>query len=230
MFIGPDYAEVARPLVDLTRKDSRSHWTELHTQAVRMLKQRLIDYTTLQVPYTTKPSDPYTDASGYTIGRVLEQAEQPVGFLTQVINPSHQNCLIYNQNLLAFVTAVERWSRLLQVAKVTAHTDHQAVTHMQQVKASKPLRGRAARSLDFLAEVPDLTITYLQGGRNQVAEALSGLSCYPSSRLLPTGNGHATPHTGATRATYSSSRTRDLAHNTRGRPPNYRELHSFTDT
>ena len=47
MFMGPDYADLARPLVDLTRKDVSFEWTELHTQAVRQLKQRLIDYTTL---------------------------------------------------------------------------------------------------------------------------------------------------------------------------------------
>ncbi|CDJ69225.1 OSJNBa0042F21.10 protein, related [Eimeria necatrix] len=35
MFMGPDYADVARPLVDLTRKDVSVNWTELHKQAVR---------------------------------------------------------------------------------------------------------------------------------------------------------------------------------------------------
>ncbi|CDJ62604.1 OSJNBa0079C19.6 protein, related, partial [Eimeria necatrix] len=82
MFMGPDYADVARPLVDLTRKDVSFEWTELHTQAVRQLKQRLIDFTTLQVPDTTKPFDLYTDASGYAIGAVLEQKGKHIGFLS----------------------------------------------------------------------------------------------------------------------------------------------------
>ncbi|CDJ36108.1 Similar to Transposon MAGGYgagandpolgenehomologues, related [Eimeria mitis] len=37
----------------------------------------------------------------------------------------------------------------------------------------KHLRGRTARWLDFLAEFPDLSISYLQGAHNKVADALS---------------------------------------------------------
>ncbi|CDJ66249.1 hypothetical protein ENH_00017460, partial [Eimeria necatrix] len=81
MFMGPDYADVALPLVDITRKDFSFKWTELHTQAVRQLEQHLIDFTTLQVPDTTKPFELYTDASGYAIGAVLEQDGKPIGFL-----------------------------------------------------------------------------------------------------------------------------------------------------
>ncbi|CDJ68079.1 OSJNBa0042D13.18 protein, related, partial [Eimeria necatrix] len=49
MFMGPEFARVARPLVDLTRKGVPFQWTDAHTQAVRHLKQRLVDYTTLQI-------------------------------------------------------------------------------------------------------------------------------------------------------------------------------------
>ncbi|CDJ63099.1 OSJNBa0042D13.18 protein, related [Eimeria necatrix] len=42
MFMRPDYADVSRPLVDLTR----FRWTELHTKTVQQLKQRLIDFST----------------------------------------------------------------------------------------------------------------------------------------------------------------------------------------
>ncbi|CDJ65372.1 OSJNBa0042D13.18 protein, related, partial [Eimeria necatrix] len=59
MFMGPDFARVARPLVDLTRKGVPFQWTDAHTQAVRHLKQRLIDYTTLQISDTTKPFELY---------------------------------------------------------------------------------------------------------------------------------------------------------------------------
>ena len=48
MFMGPDYADISRPMVTLTRKDTPFHCTDAQTQVVRQLKQRLIDYTTLQ--------------------------------------------------------------------------------------------------------------------------------------------------------------------------------------
>ncbi|CDJ69822.1 OSJNBa0042F21.10 protein, related [Eimeria necatrix] len=132
-----------------------------------------MDFTTLQVPDTTKPFELYTDVSGYAIGAVLEQEGKPIGFLSQVMDPTQQKYSIYDQELLALVTALDKWSHLLRVSKVTAHTDHQALTHLQRLQASKPLRGRTARRLDLLVESPDLHIAYVQGARNQAADALS---------------------------------------------------------
>ncbi|CDI87167.1 OSJNBa0042D13.18 protein, related [Eimeria praecox] len=168
MFMGSDYANISRPLVTFTRKDTPFHWTDAHTQAVRQLKRRVIDYTTLQVPDTSNPFELYTDASGYAIGGVLEQAGQPIGFLSQAMTPVQQKYSIYDQELLALVTALDKWSHLLCVAKVTAFTDHQALTHLRQLQTSKPLRGRTARWLDFLAEflespVPRLSPPPLSG-------------------------------------------------------------------
>ncbi|CDJ50586.1 hypothetical protein EBH_0085480 [Eimeria brunetti] len=107
MFMGPDFAKVARPLVDLTRKGAPFQWTDTHTQAVRRLKQRLIDYTTLQIPDTTKPFELYTDASGSAIVAVLEEAGQPIGFLSQAMTPTQQKYSIYDQELLALVAALD---------------------------------------------------------------------------------------------------------------------------
>lgn len=89
------------------------------------------------------------------------------------MSPAQQRYSIYDQELLALVTALDKWSHLLRGAKVTAHTDHQALTYLQHINTHNPLRGRTARWLDFLAEFQEHTISYLQGARNQVAEALS---------------------------------------------------------
>lgn len=99
---------------------------------MRRLKQRLIDYTTLQVPGTSKPFQLHADVSGYAVGAVLEQKGQRIGFL-------------------------------------------------QQLKAS----GRTALWLDFLAEFPDLTIIYVPGARNQVADVLL--------RIPETSSSHSSP-------------------------------------
>ncbi|CDJ49456.1 Clone ZZD180 mRNA sequence, related [Eimeria brunetti] len=107
------------------------------------------------------------------------------------MTPAQQKYSIYGQELLALVAALDKWADLLRATKVTAHTDHQSLTHLQQRKASKPFRGRTAPWLHFLAEFPDLTITYLPGARNQVADALSRLPCHttpcpqPSPIALP---------------------------------------------
>ncbi|CDJ62483.1 hypothetical protein ENH_00016470 [Eimeria necatrix] len=130
------------------------------------------------------------------------------------MNPTQQKYSIYDQEILALVTALDKWSHSLRVAKVTAHTDHQALTHLQQLQASKPLRGCTTRWLDFLAQFPDLQITYVQGARNQVADALSrlpGLSNTCSQDTL------TTPFMLVVEQTRAAPRSR-------GRPANYREL------
>ncbi|CDJ67432.1 Gag-pol polyprotein, related [Eimeria necatrix] len=224
VFMGPDFARVARPLVDLTRKGVPFQWTDAHTQAVRHLKQRLIDYTTLQIPDTTKPFELYTDASGFAVGAVLEQAGQPIGFLSQAMTPTQQKYSIYDQELLALVSALDKWAHVLRPAKVTAHTDHQALTYLQQLKASKPLRGRTARWLDFLAEFPDLTITYLPGARNQVADALSRLPCHSAPGPSPSPiDSPATP-SGSLAVLAPATDPPEPSHKTRGPRPDYREL------
>ena len=48
MFMGSKFADIARPLVELTKKGVTFVWGPHHTEAVRKLKQQLIDFTTLQ--------------------------------------------------------------------------------------------------------------------------------------------------------------------------------------
>ncbi|CDJ50411.1 hypothetical protein EBH_0033500 [Eimeria brunetti] len=227
MFMGPDFARVAHPLVDLTRKGVPVQWTDAHTQAVRHLKQHLIDYITLQIPDTTKPFELYTDASGYAIGAVLEQAGQPIGFLSQAMTPTQQKYSIYDQELLALVSALDKWAHLLRPTKATAHTDHQALTHLQQLKASKPLRGRTARWLDFLAEFPDLTITYLPGARNQVADALSRLPCHSAPCPPPSPIDLPETPSGSLAVPGLATDPPEPPHKTRGTHTDYRKLAGF---
>ncbi|CDJ53380.1 Gag-pol polyprotein, related [Eimeria brunetti] len=125
-----------------------------------------------KIPNPTQPYILYTAASGYAPGAALEQDGKSVSFLSQVMRPAQQRS-IYDQELLALVTALDKWRHLLRGAKVTAYTDHPALTYLQHINTHKPEGGRTARWLDFLAEFQDLTIFYLQGARNQVADALS---------------------------------------------------------
>ncbi|CAK51361.1 hypothetical protein, conserved [Eimeria tenella] len=106
------------------------------------------------------------------------------------MNPTQQRYSICDQELLALVMALDKLSHLLRVSKVTVYTDHQALTHLQRVQASKPLRGRIAQWLDFSAEFPDLHITYVQGGHNQGADALFRRPGLPNTSL------HDTPSAG----------------------------------
>ena len=96
MFMGLKFADIVRPLVELTKERATFAWGLQHTEAVRKLKQQLVEFTTLHIPDSTKPYQLYTDASGYAIGAVLEQEGKPVGFYSQVRTPTQQKYCIYD--------------------------------------------------------------------------------------------------------------------------------------
>lgn len=96
-----------------------------------------------------------------------------MGFLGRPLTPTQQHYSIYVQELLALISALEKWKHLLRCARVTAYTDHRALTYLQQLKISKPLCRRTGCWLNPLAEFSDLTITYVQGKRNVMGDALS---------------------------------------------------------
>lgn len=85
---------------------------------------------------------------------------------------TQQRFSTYDRGLLGLVTALDKWQHLLRCAKVTAYTDHPALTYSQRMLSSKLLGGRTARWLEFLVQFKNLTITYLQGTTNNVADAL----------------------------------------------------------
>ncbi|CDI82826.1 hypothetical protein EAH_00067680, partial [Eimeria acervulina] len=113
------------------------------------------------------------------------------------------------------------------VAKVTAFTDHQALTHLRKLQTSKPLRGRTALWLDFLAEFSDLTITYLQGARNTVADALSRLPRHSSSPPLPPPSPSQPPLSGSLAPLMLSHAHPDPAPHPRGKQANSRQSASI---
>ena len=81
MFMGPRFADIARPLMELTKKACVFNWTSEHTAAVSELKKNLIGYNRSQILSPGVPYELYTDPSGYATGDVLEQGGKRVGFL-----------------------------------------------------------------------------------------------------------------------------------------------------
>ena len=86
--MGPAFADLARLLVKLTKKGVDFNLTDEHTHAVRALKDKLVNYVTLQVPDPAKPYVLNSDASAYAMGAVLEQEGRPLGFSSKKMSPA----------------------------------------------------------------------------------------------------------------------------------------------
>ena len=69
----PNYSRIARPLIQLTQKNTPFHWWEPHFKAFETLKTLMCQKPILQQPDYTKPFFLATDASSYGVGAVLSQ-------------------------------------------------------------------------------------------------------------------------------------------------------------
>ena len=93
----PDYATVAAPLTDLTRKSAPNivQWSEACNNAFKELKDRLCGSSILSSPDFLKPFILQTDASDRGAGVVLSQIgedgeEHPVGYYSRKFQPREE--------------------------------------------------------------------------------------------------------------------------------------------
>lgn len=176
MFIRPAFAELAKPLVELSRKPSK--WTEEHRNSVKALKHQLIKYTVLQISDPSKPYVLKTDASKYAIGDALQQDNRPLGFSSREMTPAERRYPIYNQKLLSLIAALQKWRTILMHADFTAYADHRALPYQIKIKGNKAVRAGEARWWDFLADYQGLKIVQKPGVHNVAADALSRCPYY----------------------------------------------------
>ena len=66
-----NYAQHAKPLYDLVKKDTKFIWGEEQNKSFEILKKKLAEYPVLRMPVLDRQFIIYTDSSGYHIGVVL---------------------------------------------------------------------------------------------------------------------------------------------------------------
>jgi hypothetical protein len=84
------FAEIARPLHELTKKDKIWNWTNECQTAFETLKEHFSTAPVLTMPDTTKPFILETDASKWAIGATLLQKQDdeqihPCGYLSHAL-------------------------------------------------------------------------------------------------------------------------------------------------
>ena len=65
------FADIARPLYDLIRKDEEFEWTKAQQKAFEIIKEKLTEEPILAHPDWDKTFKLYTDASDTGLGAVL---------------------------------------------------------------------------------------------------------------------------------------------------------------
>ena len=102
------FSHIARPLNELTRKDTLWTWGERQQEAFETLKKRITSEPVLKQPQLEQQFEVEVNASGYAIGAVLMQRDEkgkrhPVAYFSSTLNEAEQNYDIYTLELYAIV-------------------------------------------------------------------------------------------------------------------------------
>ncbi|QRW04042.1 Retrotransposable element Tf2 protein [Ceratobasidium sp. AG-Ba] len=114
-----EFSKIARPLHDLTKKDTKFEWTQECQQAFEEIKKRVSQDPVLIHPDPDKPFILETDASGIAIGAILSQRGEdgylhPVAYLSKSYNDAQRNYDTANKELLAIVESLKHWRIYLE--------------------------------------------------------------------------------------------------------------------
>jgi RNase H-like domain found in reverse transcriptase len=125
------FADIVKPLTELTKKDVPFIWTPCCTAAIQWLKELVLSDPVLQQPH---PSCPYTlevDASQYATGAILQQPDEagrlcPVGYDSQMFNDAECGYNIHDRELLMVIQGLLAWCYLLMGSPHKIHVlmDH----------------------------------------------------------------------------------------------------------
>lgn len=164
-----NFAKVAKPLTDLTKKDIPFHWTDKQQISFDTLKLKLCEEPILKYPDFSKEFTLTTDASNEGLGAILSQDGHPCCYVSRTLNPAEKHYTTTEKELLAIVWSIQRLRQYLLGRKFKIRTDHQALKWLHNVKdtSSRLIRWR------LKLEEYDYDIEYHKGKDNTAADALS---------------------------------------------------------
>ena len=170
-----NYSQLARPLFDLTKKDTPFIWTKAQDDAFKSLQNMLCTAPVLILPDYGKPFTLTTDTSDFATGAILEQEDtlgcsHPVAYFSKSFQLAERNYKIHDKELLTIVHALKHFCHYLQGNTHCTHifSDH---ANLRYFTTKQTLTRRQARWSLFLAEY-DYVIIPKPGSTNK-ADALS---------------------------------------------------------
>ena len=173
-----NFAEIARPLYDLTKKNVVFDWSENCQSAFDSLKHALTVAPVLAFPSAEDSFILDTDASGTGIGAVLSQVQQgeerPISYAGRVLSSAERRYCVTRRELLAVVNYVKYYRHYLLGRKFTLRTDHASLIWLMNFKNPE---GQLARWIELLQQF-NFTTVHRPGLRHTNADALSRVPAY----------------------------------------------------
>jgi transposase InsO family protein len=169
----PDFSSLTEPLTRLLIKDSRWTWGKEQEESISILIHLVTKSPVLKFFDATRETFVYSDASDFAVGGWIGQKHgdliHPICYWSRKMTSAERGYAIYDKELLALVSMVNKHSHLLRGVPFTCNTDHRALESLQtQVK----LKGRQVRWILALQEY-DFQILYQPASKMRVADWLT---------------------------------------------------------
>ena len=171
----PGFSGIARPMLDLLKKDADYKWTPECSKAFKQIKDMIAEPgRALRRFETDRPTFIHCDFSNVGLGAVLSQVdadgnEYMVACISRSLNKAEKNYSSYKGECLAAVWACKMFQTYTQGLHFTLVTDHEP---LKWLMANNHLTGAHARWACILQE-HDFTIMHRPGAQSANVDALS---------------------------------------------------------
>jgi ribonuclease HI len=163
------FSKIARPMIELLKKENKLNWTESCEKSFQELKRRLTTAPVLTLPDIQWDFVVYCDASLQGLGCVLMQDGKVVAYASRQLKPHEQNYPTHDLEFAAVVHALKIWRHYLIGNKCEIYTDHKSLKY---IFTQPDMNLRKRRWLELVKDY-NLEIHYHLGKANVVADALS---------------------------------------------------------
>ena len=170
----PEFAKIAVPLYNLTKKNVDFIWTKECQTSFEALKTSLIQAPVLVRADVTKPFIVTTDASQTHVGGVLSQiqedgSDRPIGYFSKKLKPPESRYSTTDREALAIILTCRHFHHYLWGTKFIIYTDHRPLTSIFKKKT----KSQRVQRWTWEMKEYSFEIKYVKGKNNFVADSLS---------------------------------------------------------
>jgi len=181
----PKFAEKARPITELTRKETKFKWGPEQQSAFEQIKLDLLSEPVLQLFDATRPTELHTDASCNGLAGMLLQRDKSgelrlVHCYSKKTSETERRYHSSKLELMAIVWALDRMRSWLIGVHVIIITDCQALVYMNSLKSTN---SQITRWFDLIQEF-DVEVRHRAGTAMSHVDALSRAPTEDSSDIL----------------------------------------------
>ena len=140
----PDYAKIATPLRELTKKNAAFNWTNTNQKAFELLKKRLTQIPVMSYFDTQKRSMIIVDGSPYGISAIFTQREHNSSnchieaYASRALTPVERRYTQTDIEGLALIWGIEHFRLFVLGAEFDIITDHKALESIYNNPRSTP--------------------------------------------------------------------------------------------